>query len=529
MSAGISRRAFLKGAVIGAGALAGLNAGAGNNFLVRAADKVKRGGIWRLAQAHTPPTLDAQRISMYWASIGAMYDCLLSLKTNPQTYAQELVPGLATEWQVEKAGRRIVFNLRKGVRFHDGSRFDASIAKWNLDRVRTHPKSYLKADLGEIESVEVLNEYSIALNLKYPSGSLLYNLSDGGLWSGMVSKAFQEKHGDDELARKGCGTGPFRCKEWIVDQKIALEKFPEYWRTGADGKPLPYLDGFEEHYRPKIDQAVLDLRAGSLDTVIDPASRDVPSIKKESSLEYIELPPFEWHAIGLGFNSRKGPFTSHALRKAACCAIDRERIVKILGFGVARVHQYPWITKGQPGWAPEAWPDYSFNAAKAAELVKADYPRGVTVDLLSIAREPDSTYAELLKAMWDKVGIKTELKSMERLGWIEAMRKDNFHAGFWNAAPYMGAFIRPKLMTGAPGNWSNFRNPQVDKMLEEHLQTLEGTKQHELMRDILKIVYETAELTSAFAVTQAVGTHKKVKGIRTYWRHIAAGEVWMDS
>jgi len=69
----------------------------------------------------------------------------------------------------------------------------------------------------------------------------------------------------------------------------------------------------------------------------------------------------------------------------------------------------------------------------------------------------------------------------------------------------------------------------VDRMLEEHLQTLEGTKQHELMRDILKIVYETAELTSAFAVTQAVGTHKKVKGIRTYWRHIAAGEVWMDS
>ena len=529
MSAGISRRAFLKGAVIGAGALAGLNAGEGNYFPAHAEEKVKRGGIWRLAHSYTPPTLDAQRVSMYWASIGAMYDCLLSLKTNPQTYEQELGPGLATEWQVEKKGRRIVFNLAKGVRFHDGSRFDAATAKWNLDRVRTHPKSYLKVDLKEIESVEVLNEYAIALNLKYPSGSILYNLSDGGLWSGMVSRAFQEKHGDDELARKGCGTGPFRSKEWIVDQKIVLEKFPDYWRTGADGKPLPYLDVFEEHYRPKIDQAVLDLRAGSLDTVIDPAPRDVPSIKKESSLAYLELPPFEWHAICLGFNSRKGPFTSHALRKAACCAIDRERIVKIVGFGVPRVHQYPWITKGQPGWAPEIWPDYSFNPGQAAELVKADYPRGVTVELLTIAREPDSTYAELLKAMWDKVGIKTEIKSMERLGWIEAMHKDNFHAGFWNGATYMGAFIRPKLMTGAPGNWSNFKNAQVDKMLEEHLQTLERNKQHELMKQILKIVYETAELTSAFAITQAAGTHKKVKGIRTNWRYIVAGEVWMDT
>jgi len=87
----------------------------------------------------------------------------------------------------------------------------------------------------------------------------------------------------------------------------------------------------------------------------------------------------------------------------------------------------------------------------------------------------------------------------------------------------MGAFIRPKLMTGAPGNWSNFKNPQVDRMLEEHLQTLERTKQHELLKDILKIVYETAELTSAFAVTQAVEPIKG-EGNSTYWRHIAAGK-----
>jgi ABC-type transport system substrate-binding protein len=146
MAAPISRRIFLRNAIVGAGALAGLNAGAAGIFSVHASEKVKRGGIWRAAQAHTPPTLDAQRISMYWASIGAMYDCLLSIKTNPKTYGQEIVPGLASEWQVEKKGRRVIFVLRKGVRFHDGSRFDAQVAKWNLDRVRTHPKSYLKAD-----------------------------------------------------------------------------------------------------------------------------------------------------------------------------------------------------------------------------------------------------------------------------------------------------------------------------------------------------------------------------------------------
>ncbi len=513
----------------GAGALAGVGALDPSGFFAHAAEPIQRGGIWRFASSWTPPTLDAHRISMYWTSVGGMYDCLISTKVNPKTNALELIPGLATEWQVEKDGKRILFHLRKGVQFHDGSKLDANVAKWNLDRVRSHPKSYLKSDIQEIDSVEALNDDTLAVNLKYSSASLLYNLSDGRLWSAMVSKAFQEKYGDDELARKGCGTGPFRYNNWIVDQKIILDRFPDYWQNGADDKPLPYLDGLEEHYRPQIDQAVIDLRAGGLDTVENPAARDVKAIKDDPNLVYIELPPYEWQKICIGFNARRGPFTSHALRQAACYAIDREKIVKIMGFGVARVHQYPWISKGQPGWAPEDWPDYSYNPEKAKELLKEAYPKGVTVELFNISREPDNTFAQLIKAMWDKAGIKTELKSLERLGWIEAMRKDTFQAGFWSAAAYMGAFLRPKLLSDAKGNWGQYKNPKVDKMLEKHVRTMNIDKRHEIMKEVLKTVYESAELTSAYAITQAVGTHNKVKGVRTHWRYNVAGEVWLKT
>jgi peptide/nickel transport system substrate-binding protein len=263
--------------------------------------------------------------------------------------------------------------------------------------------------------------------------------------------------------------------------------------------------------------------------VDNPAARDVAAIRNDSNLEYIQLPPYEWQKICIGFNARRGPFTSHSLRQAACYAIDREKITKIMGFGVARVHQYPWISKGQPGWAPEAWPDYSFNPDKAKALLEKDHPNGVEVELFNISREPDNTFAELVKAMWDKVGIRTQLKSLERLGWIESMRKDTFQAGFWSAASYMGAFIRPKLLSGAKGNWGQYKNPEVDKLLNEHVQTMDRAKRHEIMKNVLKIVYDSAELTSVYAITQAVGTHKKVKGLRTYWRYLAAGEVWMDA
>ncbi|MEM2914570.1 MAG: ABC transporter substrate-binding protein [Candidatus Bathyarchaeia archaeon] len=521
----LTRREFVKGTLATAGALASI----GSNYIAyaQARDKVKRGGIWRYARNRTVPGLDAHRASEYFTCMSAMYDCLIDTVIDPKTYEVKLVPGLATEWHIEKGNKRIIFALRKGVYFHDGSKFDATVAKWNLERLRDHPKSYLAPDLKVIENVEVLNENTIALNLKYPSAGLLYSLSSAWVWAGMVSKAFQEKHGDDELNRKGCGTGGFRYKNWIVDEKVVLERFPDYWKKGIDDKPLPYLDGMEEHYRPKIDQAVLDLRSGVLDTVHYPAPRDVAKIKEHPDLIYLELPPFEYQDVTCGFNPRKGPFTSLELRRACCYALDRERFVKITGFGVSRPHMYPYTREGLPGWSPKDWPDYTFNPKKARDLVKSAYPKGVTVNVLVIAREPDTTYGELIKAMWEAVGIKVELKTMERLEWINNMKKDNFEIGFWQGSTTPGGFIRIRLATKSPGNWSNISNPEVDRLLEEHARTFDESKRHELMKEALKIVYDQALLTCATALTHAVATHKKVKGIRAYWRTLVASEIWM--
>ena len=115
MSGKITRRDFIKTTVAGTGALAGLGTLDPQGFLAQASDSVKRGGYWRVASSRTPPTLDAHRISHYWASLGGMYDCLISTRINPKTYSLELIPGLATEWHFENNGQRIVFNLRKGV------------------------------------------------------------------------------------------------------------------------------------------------------------------------------------------------------------------------------------------------------------------------------------------------------------------------------------------------------------------------------------------------------------------------------
>jgi peptide/nickel transport system substrate-binding protein len=525
MSEGLSRREFVKGTIVGAAALAGL--GGAPFSSAQAAEPVKRGGIWRYARNRTTPGMDAHRASEFFTCLSAMYDCLIDVTIDPKTYELKLVPGLAADWQVDKTSKRLTFTLRKGVQFHDGSKFNAAVAKWNLDRLRNHPKSYLAPDLKEIDNVEVLNDNTIAINLKYPSVGLLYALSSARVWGGIISKAFQEKYGDDELNRKGCGSGPFRYKNWIVDEKVLLERFSDYWKQGADGKSLPYLDGMEEHYRPKIDQAVLDLRSGGLDTVHFPAPPDVAKIKEHPDLLYLELPPFEFQDVCCGFNNRKAPFNSLELRRACCYAIDRTRFVKITGFGVSRPHMYPYTEVGVVGWSPKDWPDYTYNPQKANELVKAAYPKGVTVNVLVISREPHTTYGELLKAMWEAVGIKTELKTMERLEWINNMKKDNYEIGFWQAATFPGGFVRDRLTTKSPGNWSNVSHPQVDQLVDRASETFDEAQRHQLMKEAFKIVYDQALLTCATSLTHAVGTHKKVRGIRCYWRTLVASEIWM--
>jgi peptide/nickel transport system substrate-binding protein len=342
----------------------------------------------------------------------------------------------------------------------------------------------------------------------------------------MVSKQFHDKHGEEEIYRKGAGSGPFRVKEWLVDNKVILERFDGYWKQGADGKPLPYLDGAELNYRPDKPQAVIDLRAGTLDAMEEPPPRDVEKIKKDANTIYIPLPPAERSWPCLALNARRKPFQSTYLRKAAFYALDREKIAKIMGYGVGKPHQYPYITEGQIGWGPAAWPDYSYNPDKARELLEKDYPTGVDTELFYIEREPDRTIAQLVKSMWDKVGIRTKMGGRERLGWIETMRGDTYEAAFWSAPTRVGTAISYYLKSDGRSNWGNYKNPAVDLLLKEYDRTTDTEKSHDLMRSALGIIWMDAELTTGYSVSYAAATRKNIHGLLAHWDCLAIEGVW---
>ena len=157
-----------------------------------------------------------------------------------------IVPELATAWGTPDP-LTYVFTLQRGVKFHDGTNFDASIVKWNFERMKDPAVGSLRqSEIANIAAVEVVDTYTVKLSIYEPDAALLATLTDrSGM---MVSRAAVEQHGKD-FARNPVGTGPFQFAERVKDDHVRVKRYAQYWREG-----VPILD--EVVYRPIHDPTV---------------------------------------------------------------------------------------------------------------------------------------------------------------------------------------------------------------------------------------------------------------------------------
>lgn len=492
------------------------------------AAQVKRGGTLRYGAPVTYPTLDPHLTSAtsppaYWL----LFDPLVNLpmvKKDPPTW--EPGPGLATSWEVTDP-TTIVFKLRQGVKFHDGTDFNAQVAKWNLDRAATNPKSYQRSAFVSVDSVEVVDDYTIRLKLKTPSGGLLAQL--WGLPTMMVSKAAVESLGDDEFGRKPVGTGPMTLVEWVRDDHLTLKNSGQHWEKGVDGKPLPYVDTIVLPYRPETTVMMLELRTGQLDIADSPEAKDVPTIQADPNLT-VELN----YAAGLdqfvfGMNGEKGPFVDNKkLRQAAQYAIDRESMAKALGFGLAKAQDYPHIRDGMLGFNA-ALPKYSYDPAKAKQLVaEAGYPNGLDVGLELINRSADIRMAEMVKSMWDAVGIRTTVDLLDRTTWLDRMAGADFDIGMWRGTPPLDTDTLTRNFTcGAPSNYPHYCNKEFDACMSEGRASYNNDERDKTYRRCLTTLMDDAYIGEGFRLPQIWGLNKRVQDFTYQWNVSQLRTAWL--
>jgi len=460
-------------------------AASGPSAAAASGEKPVRGGTLTVALETNPKNLDpllsslvADRVIHY-----QVYESLVSIGPD-----LKVAPGLAESWDTTDP-KALVFKLRQGVKFQDGTPFDASAVKFNIDRILTADASPRKSEISTIASVDVVDPATVRFNLKSPSAPLLATLVDrAGM---MVSPAAAQKYGADlTLAPLGAGTGPFRFVEWKQDDHITLERNPDYWRAAPNGDKLPYLDKLT--YRIIVDDnsRLTNLKTGDVDMVRQPPAKDIAAIKKDSSLVYKDVPGLDY--FGMELNNTAEPFNTKSLRQAVAWAIDRDQIVQTVYFGVAVASNGP-IAPPMPAY-DKSYKPFTRDLAKAkAKLAEGGKPNGFSFNLLITSNSPvNQQLAELLKDELKDIGVTVNLVPEEFAKLIDDEQKHTFQAGLsgWSGRIDPDGNTYAHFRTGGSFNYGQYSNPQVDDALDQAQMTYDAEKRNSLYRQANAAIVE---------------------------------------
>ena len=402
-------------------------------------------------------------------------------------------PGLAESWQ-QPDPKTLILKLRRGVKFHDGTDFNAEAVKFNFNRMKTEPKSVRKGEVASIDTVDVVDEHTVKLNLKRPDAALLATLTDrAGM---MVSpKTAQERGPELERNAKGAGTGPFQFVEWVKDDHLLIRRNDSYWNKQGG----PYLE--QIRYRPIPDDTVKlqSLQAGEIHVMDYVQPRDVAAVKADKSVVVLDVPSLASFAYQL--NHTKPPFDNKALRHAVASALDLGQIVK----GV-------WLNVGVPSNGPIPPTSWAYDkdiapikrdlARVKAKLAEGGKPGGFAFTMTTNNIPINVQEAEVIQAQLGEAGITMKIKLVDAATLIADGNGKNFEmiSYQWSGRPDPDGNIYQfyKTSPGTSLNWSGLSNPQIDALLDKTREVSSQSERKKLYSQLVKLLHD--ELPMVFII-----------------------------
>ncbi|MFJ5340167.1 glutathione ABC transporter substrate-binding protein GsiB [Pectobacterium sp. CHL-2024] len=397
----------------------------------------------------------------------------------------KLVNVLADSYDVSPDGLTYTVKLHPGVKFHDGTPFNAAAVKVNLDRA-SNPDSRLKRYnlFKMIEKTEVVDDLTVKITLKTPFSAFVNNLAHPA--AVMISPAALKQYGKD-IGFHPVGTGPYRFVTWNQTDFVKVEKFNGYWKAG-----LPKLDSIT--WRPVVDN---NTRAALLQTGEAQFAYPIPFeqakvLEKNDKLALVASPSILHRYISM--NVTQKPFDNPKVREALNYAINKEALIKVAFSGYATPAEGPLPSSIDYSVKYHPWP---YDPAKARELLKeAGYPNGFTTTLWSSHNH--STAQKVLQFTQQQlaqVGVKVQVTAMDagqRAAEVEGKGVKEtgvrlFYTG-WSASTGEADWaLSPLFATAswppAQFNTAFYSNPQVDADLANALKTTDRTEKQKLYKD----------------------------------------------
>ena len=261
-----------------------------------------------------------------WYVEGNLFNSLLTIDSE-----LNYVPDLAESWEILENGKVYVFHLRKGVKFTDGTDFDAEVVRWNYQRIMDPAeKTFVAPFFAIVDTVEVIDAHTVKFTLKHPSMTLLPVMAAERVGFLQMSPAAFKKWGKEEIRLHPVGTGPFKLAKWEQNQIIVLEKNPHYFKPG-----LPYLDRIELRVMKEGVTRVTALRTGEVDFANYIPREHVERLARDPQMQVFKGK--DTQRTQSYFNLRNPLFRDVRVRRAVLgYGIDRQAIAKTALLGQAQ-------------------------------------------------------------------------------------------------------------------------------------------------------------------------------------------------
>jgi len=320
-----------------------------------------------------------------------------------------VAPGLAESWVISPDFKSITFKLRKGVKFHDGTDFNAEAAKYNLDRYRAAPLP----DLKSVASIDVLDDYTIRFYLSNWDNLILGNLA---LRAGfIISPTAAKAHDKDWLLTHPVGTGPFKFVRFERDVSLKFEKFDGYWQRGK-----PYLDALQFYFIADPMVASASFQTGEGNVLISQNVKELYDLKNKGKYSIYTCP----HSVtGLAGDSihPNSPFADVRVRRAVEHAIDKQALVSMAGYGMLEAINQPASVKN---WSYNSKVvGYPYNPTKAKQLLaEAGYPNGLKTKLTTRNNPEFVQVFTAVQGFLGKVGIDAQLEPVGQSLYLDMLK-----------------------------------------------------------------------------------------------------------
>lgn len=413
---------------------------------------------------------------------------------------KDIIPGLAASWKSSEDGLTWVFHLRQDVKFHDGSVFDAHAVEFNFRRWMDKSNPYHNGQFsywnyvfggfpGFVKSVTATSDYNVEIKLNRPYAPFLSTLAMPVF--GIGSPDSIKRYGD-EVYKHPIGTGPFCFKSWEPGKSIFLVRYEEYWDV------LAKVDEVEFKVIPSNVDRLEQLKQGTIHIADNLGPDDVAVIENDQNLQLLLRPYFNVGYIAL--NNEKAPFNERDIRIAISLAINKEEMIKEVFANLARPAKtlIPPLLSGYN----ESVAESEYNPEKAKLLLqKAGYPQGFKTTLWVMNSSRDYfpkplQVAEYIKKSLEEINIEVTIMTYnwdEYLNRIQNGEHEIALIGWTGDNIDPDNFLNTLLSSdnakpGNAGNYSFYKNTEVDILLTQARQTTDLVFRKNLYRKLLEIV-----------------------------------------